>query len=74
MVHCVPPRPLQVTKSLPALYVARVIALTRVILLETEISLSSRGSMTLEVEAVFWFISHTLPQCHALQGIGDIYL
>jgi hypothetical protein len=27
--------------------------------------------MTLGVEAIFWFISHTLPQCHALQGVGD---
>jgi hypothetical protein len=23
---------------------------------------------------IFWFISHTLPQCHALQGVGDTYL
>jgi hypothetical protein len=35
-------------------------------MLGTELSLSSRGRMTLEVEAIFWFISHTLPQCHAL--------
>jgi hypothetical protein len=26
------------------------------------------------VGAIFWFISHTLPQCHALQGVGDTYL
>jgi hypothetical protein len=42
--------------------------------LETELSLSSREKMTLEVEAIFWFISHTLPQCHVLQGVGDTYL
>jgi hypothetical protein len=30
-------------------------------LLGTELSLSSRGRMTLGVEAIFWFISHTLP-------------
>jgi hypothetical protein len=36
-------------------------------MLGTELSLSSRGRMTLGVEAIFWFISHTLPQYHALQ-------
>jgi hypothetical protein len=41
---------------------------------KTELSLSSRGRMTLGVEVIFWFISHTLPQYHALQGIGDTYL
>jgi hypothetical protein len=35
-------------------------------MLGTELSLSSRGRMTLGVEKIFWFISHTLPQCHAL--------
>jgi hypothetical protein len=34
----------------------------------------TRGRMTLGVEAIFWFISHTLPQYHALQGVGDTYL
>jgi hypothetical protein len=43
-------------------------------LLGTELSLSSRGRMTLGVGAIFWFISHTLPQCHALQGVGYTYL
>jgi hypothetical protein len=43
-------------------------------LLGTKLSLSSRGRMTLGVEAIFWFISHTLTQCHALQEIGDTYL
>jgi hypothetical protein len=43
-------------------------------LLGTELSLSSRERMTLEVEAIFWFISHTLPQCHVLQEVGDTYL
>jgi hypothetical protein len=43
-------------------------------LLGTELSLSSRGRMTLGVGEIFWFISHTLPQCHALQGVGDTYL
>jgi hypothetical protein len=42
--------------------------------LGTELSLSSRGRMTLGVGEFFWFISHTLPQCHALQGVGDTYL
>jgi hypothetical protein len=42
--------------------------------LGTELSLSSRGRMTLGVGGIFWFISHTLPQCHALQGVGDTYL
>jgi hypothetical protein len=42
--------------------------------LGTELSLSSRGRMTLGVEAIFWFISHTLSQCHALQRVGDTYL
>jgi hypothetical protein len=42
--------------------------------LETELSLSSRGRMTLVVEAIFWFISHTLPQCHVLQEVEDTYL
>jgi hypothetical protein len=28
--------------------------------------------MTLGVGAIFWFISHNLPQCHALQGVGDV--
>jgi hypothetical protein len=46
----------------------------RMPLLETELSLSSRGRMTLGVGEIFWFISHTLPQCHALQGVGDTYL
>jgi hypothetical protein len=32
------------------------------------------GRMTLGVEEIFWFISHTLPQCHVLQGVGDTYL
>jgi hypothetical protein len=31
-----------------------------------EFSLSSRGRMTLGVGEIFWFISHTLPQYHAL--------
>jgi hypothetical protein len=31
-------------------------------LLGTELSLSSRGRMTLGIETIFWFISHTLPQ------------
>jgi hypothetical protein len=44
------------------------------LLLGTELSLSSRGRMTLGVRVIFWFISHTLPQCHVLQGIGDTYL
>jgi hypothetical protein len=48
--------------------------MARVLLLGTELSLSSRGRMTLGVGAIFWFISHTLPQCHALQGVGDTYL
>jgi hypothetical protein len=43
-------------------------------LLGTELSLSSRGRMTLGVEVIFWFISHTLPQCHTLQEVGDTYL
>jgi hypothetical protein len=43
-------------------------------MLGTELSLSSRGRMTLGVEAIFWFISHTLPQCLALQGVEDTYL
>jgi hypothetical protein len=43
-------------------------------LLGTELSLLSRGRMTLGVGEIFWFISHTLPQCHALQGVGDTYL
>jgi hypothetical protein len=43
-------------------------------LLRTELSLSSRGRMTLGVGEIFLFISHTLPQCHALQGVGDTYL
>jgi hypothetical protein len=43
-------------------------------LLGTELSLSSRGRMTLGVEEIFWFISHTLPQCHALQWVGNTYL
>jgi hypothetical protein len=30
--------------------------------------------MTLVVGAIFWFISHTLPQCNVHQGIGDTYL
>jgi hypothetical protein len=30
-------------------------------LLGTELSLSSRGRMTLGVGEIFWFISHTLP-------------
>jgi hypothetical protein len=42
--------------------------------LGTELSLSSRGRMTLGVGEIFWFIFHTLPQCHALQGVGDTYL
>jgi hypothetical protein len=42
--------------------------------LGTELSLSSRERMTLGVGEIFWFISHTLPQCHALQGVGDTYL
>jgi hypothetical protein len=47
---------------------------TKDTILGTELSLSSRGRMTLGVEAIFWFIPHTLPQCHALQGVGDPYL
>jgi hypothetical protein len=43
-------------------------------LLGTELSLSSRGRMTLGVGEIFWFISHTLPQCHTLQEVGDTYL
>jgi hypothetical protein len=43
-------------------------------MLGTELSLSSRGRMTLGVGKIFWFISHTLPQCHALEGVGDTYL
>jgi hypothetical protein len=43
-------------------------------MLGTELSLSSRGRMTLGVGKIFWFISHTLPKCHALQGVGDTYL
>jgi hypothetical protein len=39
-----------------------------------KLSLSSRGRITLGVGKIFWFISHTLPQCHALQGVGDTYL
>jgi hypothetical protein len=42
--------------------------------LGTELSLLSRGRMTLGVGEIFWFISHTLPQCHALQGVEDTYL
>jgi hypothetical protein len=42
--------------------------------LGTELSLSSRERMTLGVGAIFWFISHTLPQCHALQEVRDPYL
>jgi hypothetical protein len=30
--------------------------------------------MTLGVGAIFWFISHTLSQCHVLQGVEDTYL
>jgi hypothetical protein len=30
--------------------------------------------MTLAVGEIFWFISHTLPQCHTLQGVEDTYL
>jgi hypothetical protein len=36
------------------------------LLLGTEVLLSSRRRMTLGVEAIFWFIFHTLPQCHVL--------
>jgi hypothetical protein len=43
-------------------------------MLGTELSLSSRGRMILGVEEIFWFISHTLSQCHALQEVGDTYL
>jgi hypothetical protein len=43
-------------------------------LLGTELSLSLRGRMTLGVGTIFGFISHTLSQCHALQGVGDTYL
>jgi hypothetical protein len=43
-------------------------------LLGIELSLSSRWKMTPEVEEIFWFISHTLPQCHTLKGVGDTYL
>jgi hypothetical protein len=42
--------------------------------LATELSLLSRGRMTLEVREIFWFISHTPPQCHTLQGVRDTYL
>jgi hypothetical protein len=52
----------------------RLAVLHRVLVLGTELSLSSRGRMTLRVGEIFWFISHTLPQCHALQGVGDTYL
>jgi hypothetical protein len=34
-------------------------------MLGIELSLSLRGRMTIGVETIFWFISHTLPQCHA---------
>jgi hypothetical protein len=44
------------------------------LLLGTDLSLSSRGRMTPGVGEIFWFISHPLPQCHALQGVGDTYL
>jgi hypothetical protein len=43
-------------------------------LLVIETSLSLRRRMTLGVELIFWFISHTLPQCLALRGVGDTYL
>jgi hypothetical protein len=43
-------------------------------MLGTELPLSSKGRMTLGVEEILWFISHTLPQYHALQGVGDTYL
>jgi hypothetical protein len=43
-------------------------------LLETQLSLSSRGRMTLGIGEIFWFISYTLPQYHALQEVGDTYL
>jgi hypothetical protein len=26
------------------------------------------------VGKIFWFIFHTLPQCHTLQGVGNTYL
>jgi hypothetical protein len=42
--------------------------------LGTELSLSLRGRMTLEVGEIFYFIFHTLPQCHALKEVGDTYL
>jgi hypothetical protein len=42
--------------------------------LVTELSLLWRGRMTLGVEKFFWFISHTLPQCYALQKVEDTYL
>jgi hypothetical protein len=32
----------------------------------TELSLSSKGRMILGLRKIFWFISYTLPQCHAL--------
>jgi hypothetical protein len=35
----------------------------------SQLSLSSRGRMTLGVGEIFWFISHTLPQCHASKGL-----
>jgi hypothetical protein len=34
----------------------------------------TRERMTLGVGAIFWFISHTLAQYHALQRVGDTYL
>jgi hypothetical protein len=43
-----------------------LITFSQVFLLGTELSLSSRGRMTLGVGEIFWFISHTLPQCHTL--------
>jgi hypothetical protein len=38
-------------------------------MLVTELSLSSRERMTLVVEVIFWFISHTLPQWHASKAL-----
>jgi hypothetical protein len=58
----------------PFFYGMHFYALALQFVLGTELSLSSRGRMTQGVQIIFWFISHTLPQCHALQRVGDTYL
>jgi protein-serine/threonine kinase len=63
----------QTTTSLPELVAEPTSARSMSFVLGTELSLSSRGRMTLGVGEIFWFISHT-PQCHTLQGVGDTYL